>query len=161
MESASPRNGPEPLGKAFYLLLLVPIVSLALVAAFGSLGWDGVAIVLLVFALLAMPFCSALGASLVRAQNGIAAGLLIFFGAQFTYAFVLALGLVMMFDIGGSVWEIVCLIGYGIFRFGHEFLRATPRVMGGLSGYHLAAILVVILGTVGFVRRRHAQRRSP
>ena len=48
------------------------------------------------------------------------------------------------------------LLGYGAFRFGHEFLRATPRLAGGLSGYHLAAILVVILGAIGFLRRRRA-----
>jgi phosphatidylglycerol:prolipoprotein diacylglycerol transferase len=62
--------------------------------------------------------------------------------------------------LGGQHFH-VYLIGYGIFRFWHEFLRATPRVAGGLSGYHLASILIVILGVVGFVRRRHVQRRSP
>ena len=50
------------------------------------------------------------------------------------------------------------LIGYGAFRFAHEFLRATPRVAGGISGYQIAALAVAALGFVGFVRRRHAQR---
>ena len=52
------------------------------------------------------------------------------------------------------------LIGYGIFRTAHEFLRATPRVSGEFSGYQIAAIAVAGLGIVGFVRRRHAQSVS-
>jgi phosphatidylglycerol:prolipoprotein diacylglycerol transferase len=55
----------------------------------------------------------------------------------------------------------VYLIGYGLFRFGHEFLRATPRVGDGISGYQIAAIAVAVVGIVGFVRRRNAQRSSP
>jgi phosphatidylglycerol:prolipoprotein diacylglycerol transferase len=52
------------------------------------------------------------------------------------------------------------LIGYGLFRFGHEFLRATPRVVGGATGYQIAALAVAVLGTVGFVRRRRAGRET-
>jgi phosphatidylglycerol:prolipoprotein diacylglycerol transferase len=52
------------------------------------------------------------------------------------------------------------LIAYGLFRFGHEFLRATPRVAGEISGYQFAALAVAGLGIVGFVRRRHAQSDS-
>jgi phosphatidylglycerol---prolipoprotein diacylglyceryl transferase len=52
------------------------------------------------------------------------------------------------------------LIAYGLFRFAHEFLRATPRVAGEISGYQFAAIAVAGLGIVGFVRRRHAQSDS-
>jgi phosphatidylglycerol:prolipoprotein diacylglycerol transferase len=52
------------------------------------------------------------------------------------------------------------LIGYGLFRFVHEFLRATPRVVAEISGYHIAAIAVAMLGFVGFARRRHAQSTS-
>lgn len=47
----------------------------------------------------------------------------------------------------------VYLIGYGAFRFAHEFARDTPRVWGAISGYHLAALAVLVLGAVGFVRR--------
>jgi phosphatidylglycerol:prolipoprotein diacylglycerol transferase len=48
------------------------------------------------------------------------------------------------------------LIGYGIFRFAHEWLRATPSVLGVLSGYQLAAALLAVLGGCGFLhRRRH------
>jgi phosphatidylglycerol---prolipoprotein diacylglyceryl transferase len=46
------------------------------------------------------------------------------------------------------------LIAYGIFRFLHEFVRATPRVMGEISGYQLAALAVIALGTIGFALRR-------
>jgi phosphatidylglycerol:prolipoprotein diacylglycerol transferase len=53
------------------------------------------------------------------------------------------------------------LIAYGLFRFAHEYLRATPRLAGGISGYQIAAIAVAGLGIVGFVRRRHAQRFTP
>jgi phosphatidylglycerol:prolipoprotein diacylglycerol transferase len=49
------------------------------------------------------------------------------------------------------------LIAYGLFRFAHEFLRATPRMAYGLTGYQLAALSVAALGGVGFVRRRYVQ----
>jgi phosphatidylglycerol:prolipoprotein diacylglycerol transferase len=51
----------------------------------------------------------------------------------------------------------VYLIAYGLFRFAHEFLRATPRVAGGLSGYQFAALLIASLGCIGFWLR---QRRG-
>lgn len=46
------------------------------------------------------------------------------------------------------------LIAYGIFRFAHEFVRATPRVLGPFSGYQVASLAVVALGAIGFERRR-------
>ena len=46
------------------------------------------------------------------------------------------------------------LIGYGLFRFAHEFVRATPRLLGPFSGYHLAALSVAGFGAVGFWRRQ-------
>lgn len=49
------------------------------------------------------------------------------------------------------------LIGYGMFRFLHEFLRATPRVVGGISGYQIAALAVAALGVAGFLRRQYAR----
>ncbi len=49
------------------------------------------------------------------------------------------------------------LIGYGLFRFAHEFVRATPAVAGPFSGYQFAALGVVLLGLFGFVLRRRAQ----
>lgn len=49
------------------------------------------------------------------------------------------------------------LIGYGMFRFLHEFLRATPRVVGEISGYQIAALAVAALGVAGFLRRQYAR----
>ena len=49
------------------------------------------------------------------------------------------------------------LIAYGIFRFLHEFLRASPRILGPLSGYQVAALAVALLGIIGFERRRKRQ----
>ena len=45
-------------------------------------------------------------------------------------------------------------IAYGLFRFAHEFWRATLRIIGPLSGYQLAAIMATGLGLAGFVLRR-------
>ena len=46
------------------------------------------------------------------------------------------------------------LIGYGLFRFAHEFMRNTPRILGMLSGYQIAALAVAALGIIEFERRR-------
>lgn len=46
------------------------------------------------------------------------------------------------------------LIGYGVFRFAHEFLRATPKILGPFSGYHFAALAVAFFGGICFWRRR-------
>lgn len=53
------------------------------------------------------------------------------------------------------------LIGYGIFRFIHEWVRDTPRLVAGLSGYHFAALAVMALGVVGWVRRQHVALTHP
>lgn len=53
------------------------------------------------------------------------------------------------------------LLGYGTFRFLHEFVRDTPRLVGHLSGYSLAALAVATLGAVGLVRRHRANTRPP
>jgi phosphatidylglycerol:prolipoprotein diacylglycerol transferase len=45
------------------------------------------------------------------------------------------------------------LIGYGLFRFAHEFLRDTPRVSGAFTGYHVLALMVVVLGVTRLWRR--------
>jgi phosphatidylglycerol:prolipoprotein diacylglycerol transferase len=49
------------------------------------------------------------------------------------------------------------LIGYGIFRFAHEFWRATPRIIGPLSGYQGLALMVIGLCVWGLIRRQRAQ----
>lgn len=45
------------------------------------------------------------------------------------------------------------LIAYGAFRFAHEFLRATPRLGAGFSGYQIAALACVALGAWRFAAR--------
>lgn len=40
----------------------------------------------------------------------------------------------------------VYLIAYGLFRFGHEFLRDDPRWFGAFGGYHAVALALVALG---------------
>ena len=50
----------------------------------------------------------------------------------------------------------VYLIAYGVFRFGHEFLRDTPRLFWGFSGYQFAALAVAALGWIGYRRRSRA-----
>jgi phosphatidylglycerol---prolipoprotein diacylglyceryl transferase len=53
------------------------------------------------------------------------------------------------------------LISYGLFRFGHEFVRATPRLLGPFSGYHFAALIVVVFGAVCFWRRQACGHINP
>ena len=52
------------------------------------------------------------------------------------------------------------LIGYGAFRFAHEWMRATPKIAGVISGYQFAALACVALGVWGFRRRaKHADSK--
>jgi phosphatidylglycerol---prolipoprotein diacylglyceryl transferase len=51
----------------------------------------------------------------------------------------------------------IYLMAYGTFRFFHEFVRDTPRILGPISGYQIAALAVAILGATGFLFR---QRQS-
>ncbi len=53
----------------------------------------------------------------------------------------------------------IYLMAYGLFRFLHEFLRDTPRILGPLSGYQIAALAVAVLGAVGFFRRQRPSSR--
>ena len=53
------------------------------------------------------------------------------------------------------------LIAYGLFRFAHEFGRATPRILGPFTGYQIAALAVTGLGTWGFLKRRRRSGHSP
>jgi phosphatidylglycerol:prolipoprotein diacylglycerol transferase len=52
----------------------------------------------------------------------------------------------------------IYLVAYGLFRFVHEFWRDTPRLIGPLSGYHLASVALVILGAERFWRREQQSR---
>lgn len=51
------------------------------------------------------------------------------------------------------------LMAYGVFRFAHEFLRATPQIAGPMSGYQIASLGLVALGAAGFVLRQRTFRR--
>jgi phosphatidylglycerol---prolipoprotein diacylglyceryl transferase len=46
------------------------------------------------------------------------------------------------------------LFCYGIFRFFHEFLRDTPEMFYGLSGYQWLSALMAVIGAVMLWRRR-------
>jgi phosphatidylglycerol:prolipoprotein diacylglycerol transferase len=52
------------------------------------------------------------------------------------------------------------LMAYGLFRFAHEFLRATPPILGPITGYQIAALGCAALGTTGFVLRQRASLLS-
>jgi phosphatidylglycerol:prolipoprotein diacylglycerol transferase len=55
----------------------------------------------------------------------------------------------------------IYLAAYGIFRFLHEFLRDTPVLFGPISGYHVAALAVALLGILGFEHRRRQSVPTP
>jgi phosphatidylglycerol:prolipoprotein diacylglycerol transferase len=46
------------------------------------------------------------------------------------------------------------LIGYGSFRFVHEFWRDTPEIWAGLSGYQIAALFMVAFALIRFRKRQ-------
>jgi phosphatidylglycerol:prolipoprotein diacylglycerol transferase len=50
------------------------------------------------------------------------------------------------------------LIAYGLFRFAHEFVRATPRIIGPLSGYAIAALVITVFGVAAFKKRARQLR---
>jgi phosphatidylglycerol---prolipoprotein diacylglyceryl transferase len=45
------------------------------------------------------------------------------------------------------------LITYGLFRFGHEFMRDTPKIWLGLSGYQGICLVMMLLGTIMLKKR--------
>lgn len=45
------------------------------------------------------------------------------------------------------------LMAYGLFRFVHEFLRATPKPFAGMSGYQLIALGTAIAAAIAYRRR--------
>lgn len=49
------------------------------------------------------------------------------------------------------------LIGYGLFRFAHEFLRGTPKPFWGLSGYQIIALATAFVAVIAYRRRREIQ----
>lgn len=53
------------------------------------------------------------------------------------------------------------LFAYGLFRFSHEFLRATPKPFLGLSGYQLLSLLLATTAAIAFVIRARKPTESP
>jgi len=53
------------------------------------------------------------------------------------------------------------LTAYGLFRFAHEFLRDTPEVFFGLSGYQFIALAMAALGLVMLRRRTKSMLAIP
>ena len=47
----------------------------------------------------------------------------------------------------------IYLMSYGVFRFFHEFLRATPKQLLGLSGYQWTAFIIVIFAAYAYIKR--------
>lgn len=78
-----------------------------------------------------------------------------------------AVPLELAFNLGFAGFALLCwrrcyfsgqlfhlyLMAYGVFRFAHEFQRDTPRMLGSLSGYHLMALAIALLGLVRYVQR--------
>jgi prolipoprotein diacylglyceryltransferase len=51
-------------------------------------------------------------------------------------------------------------MAYGLFRVAHEFLRATPQILGPITGYQIAALGCVALGATGFALRQRSSLLS-
>jgi phosphatidylglycerol:prolipoprotein diacylglycerol transferase len=52
------------------------------------------------------------------------------------------------------------LILYGAFRFATEFIRDTPKFLGGYSGYQALSLLMILLGAIFLLKRTLAQPGS-
>jgi phosphatidylglycerol:prolipoprotein diacylglycerol transferase len=64
--------------------------------------------------------------------------------------FLLATGALFMYLVrrrllSGRLFSLY-LVLYGTFRFGSEYVRETPKIMGGLSGYQVLALVCVAVG---------------
>ena len=78
----------------------------------------------------------------------------------------------LLFNLAFVIWALVAtrlnwlpgnrfhiyLIAYGLFRFGHEFLRERIEIAGDLGGYHFIALALVAFGLVRFLQRAHQSR---
>lgn len=54
----------------------------------------------------------------------------------------------------------IYLIAYGGFRFIHEFVRITPKVILGLSGYQWIALLILLVGIIAYKKRVQMLKRE-
>ena len=64
----------------------------------------------------------------------------------FNLLFVVAILPIVLRKAGRGQLFHLYLVRYGLFRFFHEFQRATPEILGPLSGYQLGAIALIVLG---------------
>lgn len=53
------------------------------------------------------------------------------------------------------------LICYGVFRFTHEFQRATAKVFGGFSGYQIIALATATVAAIAWKKRAETLQRPP
>jgi phosphatidylglycerol:prolipoprotein diacylglycerol transferase len=54
----------------------------------------------------------------------------------------------------------VYFAAYGIFRFFHEFLRDTPVLAAGLSGYQMLSMVTALIGVFMFRKRGRDENRA-
>lgn len=80
-------------------------------------------------------------------------------GAEFVFNLLalIGAGLLTQFRILPNQHFHIYLISYGAFRFIHEYMRDTPKIFFGTSGYQVASLLMLIAGGVGFEIRRRKQ----
>lgn len=64
----------------------------------------------------------------------------------FNLLFVAAILPLVLRKAGGGQLFHAYLVSYGLFRFWHEFQRATPELIAGVSGYQIGALALVGLG---------------
>ena len=102
MESPPPLPAPEPLGRAFWILLVAPVASMALAAGIAAIGGDnaagGFGVILSLATLLAMLVCSILCAITVGKRKGLGLGVLTFLGIQIVYIGVAFAGCASMMN---------------------------------------------------------------
>ncbi len=74
--------------------------------------------------------------------------------------------LIILFILRRKQWQRgqhfhLFLIAYGLFRFFHEFMRATPKPFDGLSGYQLIALATAVAAGIAYRRRNLEAHHTP
>lgn len=54
----------------------------------------------------------------------------------------------------------VYFAAYGCFRFIHEFMRDTPPLVTGITGYQILSLITAVIGVVMFIRRGRETEQS-
>ncbi|MCB0321478.1 MAG: prolipoprotein diacylglyceryl transferase, partial [Bdellovibrionales bacterium] len=67
---------------------------------------------------------------------------------EMLFNFIAVIGLLMLRKSQAYRYQHfhIYLVSYGAFRFFHEFFRDTIKIVGPLSGYHLASLALVFFG---------------